>query len=70
MTPKLVVWYSIVKLQVLERKFFQLICANKIFKMLCGNIFKIDESRDILNFGDLRFRKLFFTIKLLLKREQ
>ena len=40
-------------LQVLEKSFFitfRLICADKIFKMVRGIFFKINESVDILNF--------------------
>ena len=30
-----------------KKKSVQLICADKIFKMVCGNFFKINGSRDI-----------------------
>ena len=36
---------------------------------MSGNFFKKNRSEDILNFVILRFRKLFFKIKSLIKRE-
>ena len=51
--PKLVVLQSSKKLQVLEKKLFskkksfQLICTDKTYKMVSGNFFKINGSRDI-----------------------
>ena len=53
MAPKLVVFQSWKKLQVLEKNVFRkenlsnLFCADKIFKTLCGNFFEINGSRDI-----------------------
>ena len=53
------------KLQILEKssfwkKFFMLICARKIFKTVCWNLFKINGSLDILGFSD--FMALKFVI--------
>ena len=59
MTPKLVVLQSCKKLQVLKRKkikkrFFQLICTDKIFKTVCGNFVKINGYR-----GDIQLSVIF-----------
>ena len=31
----------------LKKKFFQLICTDKAYKMVCGNFLKINGSQDI-----------------------
>ena len=30
-----------------KKKYVQLICADKIFKTVCGNVFEINSSQDI-----------------------
>ena len=35
------------KKNFLKKKFFQLICTDKIYKTVCGNFLKINGSRDI-----------------------
>ena len=54
-----------------KKKSFQCICVDDIFKTVCGNFFKINGSRGILTLGDFTIsEKLFFTIRLLIKRER
>ena len=62
MTPKLVVLHSCKKLQVLiiiflTKKFLQLICTDKILKIVCRNLFEITQSRDISTLGDFTVPK-------------
>ena len=47
-----------------KKKLFHRICAEMIFKTLCGNFLKINGSRDIYS------EKLFFTITLLIKLDR
>ena len=35
------------KKKFLTKKFFQLICEDKIYKTVCGNFLKINGARDI-----------------------
>ena len=56
--------------QVLEKslkKCFQLLCADKILKMVCGSFIKVNESRDVLTFGDFAVPKFFLHNKIINK---
>ena len=55
------------KKKFLKEKSFQLICADKIFKTVGGNIFKTNQSRDIWTFGDFTFQKLVLSNKIINK---
>ena len=72
MTPKLVVLHSLKKLQVSQKnqlkkkKYFQLICADKIFKKVSRNYFKINASQDIFTFVDFTVPK-FALINIIIK---
>ena len=63
MRPKSVVLQSRKKLQVLEKtffqkkKFFQLICADLIFKTVCRNFFKNKWVSRCLRLGDFKVPK-------------
>ena len=47
-----------------KKKFFQLICADTIFKMVCGKFFKINGSRVIQVSVILMFRKMVLHNKI------
>lgn len=77
MMPKLVVLHSCEKLKFLEinlfwkKKSFQLICVDTIFKTVSRCFLRINQSQDILTFGDFMVsKKLFFTVKLPIKHKQ
>ena len=53
--------------KIFEKKFFQLICADKIFKTVSGICFKIIESRDIKLLVILQFQKIVFLKKIINK---
>ena len=72
MTPKLVIfqlWKSSKSLKKMcfQKKSFQLICADKIFKTMCGNFLKINGSWDISLPVILRFRKIVHLHKIINK---
>ena len=74
MTPQFVVLYSPEKPRVLEKrffkkKFFRFICADKIFKALWGNIFKINGSQDILNVRNFPAAKIVSDNKIIDKTQ-
>ena len=61
---------EVIKKKFLRKKSFQFIFANKIFKTLRNFFKKINELRDINFWWFYRSEKLFFTTKLIKKREQ
>ena len=55
----------------LKKKSFQLICVDTIFKTVSRCFLRINQSQDILTFGDFMIsKKLFFTVKLPIKHKQ
>ena len=72
MKPKLKDLHSGKKLQVIEKTFleknlFQFICADEIFKTICGNFLKINRSRYIELLVVSWFRKIVFHNKVINK---
>ena len=54
-----------------KKKSFQLICVDTIFKTVSRCFLRINQSQDILTFGDFMVsKKLFFTVKLPIKHKQ
>ena len=51
----------------LKKKYVQRICADKIFKTMCGNFFKINGSRDIEPWVILQFWKIVHLQKIINK---